>query len=158
MSNALSPTNLPPRRLTPPNRERPHGRETFAQRMCRHHRRPVDQFAALAWQVAANWTTRRLRSCILFFAPRYFEAEDLHLSRAADCQWRYEVAEEMHLLRVSFLRRGAWRWFGLGLNGDRSVPYFDHLVAVEAIAQEEQRVTTARPQMRAEVFGKKSRP
>lgn len=111
--------------------------------MCAHHRRPVEDFAALAWQCGASWLTRFLRPFILHLAPRYFEAEDIHLERAAECRWRQDVVEEMQLMRVSYLRRGGWRIFGVGLNGTRLVAYYDHLVALQVIEHETRQVADA---------------
>jgi hypothetical protein len=83
---------------------------------------------------------------ILYFAPRYFDAEDLHLARAADCHWHHEVEEEMKLMRVSYLRRGGWRYLGIGLNGERLLRYFDDLVAVQVIEAETKRLPAAEKQ------------
>src|SRR5215204_26848 len=99
-------------------------RLTFAERLCRHHGQSEAFFKVLAWRYGASWPTRALRPLIVYLAPRYFDAEDLHLKRASECRWRYEIAEEMHLMRVSYLRRGGWRFFGIGLNGARLLRYF----------------------------------
>lgn len=132
----------------------PLARATLAERMCSHHSRPIDDFAALAWPCGASWPTRCLRPLILYLAPRYFEAEDFHLDRAADCRWRHEVVEEMSLLRVSYLRRGGWRFFGIGLNGDRFLRYYDHLVALQVIATEAQRVADTENRSRSAMSSK----
>jgi len=137
----MPPSSLPRRGGNPT-------RATFAQRLCRQRGRPLEDFPALAWRFAAGWPTRCLRRLILFFAPRYFEAEDLHLRRAAECRWRWELADELQLLRVSYLRRGVWRHLGVGLNGERLLRCYDHLLARDGIEAEVRRVEAAasRPQ------------
>jgi hypothetical protein len=119
-------------------------RETFAERMCSHHGRSVDDFAALAWQYGAGWPTRCLRPLILCFAPRYFEAEDFHLERAADCHRRDEIAEELEYIRVSILRRGFWRYLGIGLNRERLLRHYDRLVMLQVVAADAKRVADAK--------------
>lgn len=118
-------------RRTPPHRP-PCLRPSFAERLCAFHQQPLDQFSALAWQHGATWTTRILRSAIVRFAPRYFEAEDLHLERAGECRCRRDVAEEMDFLRVSYLRRGGWRLLGIGVNGARLLRHYDRLIREHA--------------------------
>ena len=136
------------KRPTSPRLRRNLARATFAERMASHHGRPIDDFPALAWKCGASWPTRCLRPLILYFAPRYFDAEDLHLARAADCHWHHEVEEEMKLMRVSYLRRGGWRYLGIGLNGERLLRYFDDLVVWQVIAAEAKRIPAAEDQFR----------
>jgi hypothetical protein len=111
------------------------GRVTFAERLCQSAKRSPSDFPAVAWRAGASWPTRLLRPVILAFAPRYFEAEDLYLERAADCRWRWELSEEMAQLRVSYLRRGIWRHLGISLNGERLLRVFDDLVAEQVAAE-----------------------
>lgn len=112
-----------------PSRKRQLGRRTFAERTCAHYQRPLSDFPIVAWQVGAAWPTRWLRPAILYFTPRYFEAEDFYLERAADCRWRSEVVEEMALMEGSYLRRGAWRYLGFGISGSMILRFYDHLIA-----------------------------
>jgi hypothetical protein len=114
-------------------------RLTFAERLCGDHGKSEAFYEVLAWRYGASWPTRALRPLIVYLAPRYFDAEDFHLARASECRWRDEIAEEMHLMRASYLRRGGWRFFGIGLNGARLLRYFDDLVTVEVIEKEASR-------------------
>ena len=117
-----------------PLRARPLGRRSFAECVCAYHHRPLADFPRVAWLIGAAWPVRLLRPVILFFAPRYFEAEDVHLERVAGCRRRCELVEEMALLRASFLRRGIWRYLGCGINGDRILRFYDQLVAADRAA------------------------
>jgi len=132
----------------------PLARSTFAERMGSHHGRPVDDFATLAWQCGASWPTRVLRPLIVDLAPRYFDAEDLHLARASECHYQHEIDEEMQLMRVSYLRRGGWRFFGIGLNGARLLRHYDHVVALEVIKEEVARVANAEQRARSSMTAK----
>lgn len=109
-------------------------RVTFAECICFRHGRSADDFVALAWRFGARWPTRCLRPLILYFAPRYFEAEDVHLERAAECCRRNDIDEEMQLMRTSYLRRGLWRHLGFGLNGDRLLRHYDGILEAQVIA------------------------
>ena len=115
------------------------GRATFAECICSHHSRPAADYTDLAWRYGAGWPTRFLRPLILCFVPRYFEAEDFSLERAADSHRREEIVEEMQCLRVSILRRGFWRYLGIGLNGNRLVRHYDNLMMRQGIAEDAKR-------------------
>jgi|ERR1035437_8072294 hypothetical protein len=106
-------------------------RATFAERLCACHRVPSSEFSAFAWRIGASWPTRCLRPLILHVAPRCFEAEAVFLDAVAQCRGRWELAQEVALLRVSFLRRGCWRHFGIGLDGPRLRRCHDDLVVRE---------------------------
>lgn len=122
-----------------------HGRPTFAEHICSQYGRSTKNYTGLAWKHGANWPTRLLRPLILIFAPRYFEAEDLHLERAADCRSRHEIVEELGLMRVSYLRRGGWRYLGIGVNGKRLLRHYDSLVTLKYLEDEAKRASRVEP-------------
>jgi hypothetical protein len=106
-------------------------RACFGERLCSSHRVSPAEYSALMWRLCATWPTKCLRPIILVFAPRYFEAEDACLDALAQCRWRWEITNEVELLRVSYLRRGFWRYLGIGLQGQRLLRCHDDLIARE---------------------------
>lgn len=124
-------------------------RLTFAERFCGYHRRPISAFDTLGWRYGASVPTRVLRPLILFFSQSYFQAEEIHLVRAAECRWRQDIVEELEFMRVSPCRRGIWRHLGIGLSGARLLKYYDHMVAIEVMENEAVRIAQAKARARS---------
>ena len=104
----------------------------FGESLCAHHGVPISAFSELAWRLCSSRLTRCLRPTILFFAPRYFQSDDDCLSFAAECRRKQDLVDEVHLFHASYLRRGLWRHFGIGLSGRRILVLFDKVTAEQA--------------------------
>lgn len=102
---------------------------TFAEQLCTRCGVPIDTFSELVWRLCSSWLTRCLRPLILRITPHYFQADDACLDLVADCRRRWEIVDAVHILRVSYLRHGFWRYLGIGLNGEKLLKLVDKIAA-----------------------------
>lgn len=89
-------------------------------------------YTELVWRLGSSWLTPFVGPVIRFFSSGYFQADDDCVSCICECRRRSEVAEEIRSFRHSYLRRGIWRYLGVGLSGRRLLKAFDRVAIANA--------------------------
>ena len=105
----------------------------FKESLCAAHMLPARRYTELAWRLGSSRLTNVFRPLLQFLSPTYFQADDDCLDAIAECHLRSDVLEEIRRFEFSYLRRGVWRYFGVGLSGYRLLKEFDRLITTTAV-------------------------
>jgi len=89
-------------------------------------------YTELAWRLGSSRLTQNVRRMIQFFSPSYFQADDDCLDLISECRRRGDAVEELSYFRHSYLRRGVWRYLGIGLCDHRLLKTFDRVAKSSA--------------------------
>jgi len=110
----------------------PRMQRKFKETLCAAFNVPVQNYYELAWRLGSTVLTHAVRPLIRSMSPAYFQADDDCLRAIAECRRRREVLEEIRGFKSSYLRRGLWRYLGVGLSERRLLKLFDYVVSVNA--------------------------
>lgn len=103
--------------------------DNFSHSLCASQHASLSEYTPLVWRLGSSWATQCIRPIVIRFAPAYFQADDECLNQVAEYRRRREIVEAIEAMRTSYLRRGFWRHFGIGICGHKLQALFDQLAA-----------------------------